>query len=111
MRYLPLDLLLTLCLATLATAVVGQGPCTLEFAPGDPVAGVDGPLATLLPWDPDGAGPLPMHVVAAGAFEVAGEIIGPNIAAYEPVSGQWLALGQGLPGLVRDVTKRPNGKP
>lgn len=50
-----------------------------------------------------------MHVVAAGAFEVAGEIIGPNIAAYEPVSGQWLALGQGLPGLVRDVTKRPNG--
>ncbi|MFT4511868.1 MAG: hypothetical protein ACI89X_000979 [Planctomycetota bacterium] len=109
MRFSPFGTLLTLCLITLPVIAVAQGPCTLEFAPGDPVAGVDGPITALLPWDPDGAGLLPMHVVATGSFEVAGGVVSPNIAAYEPVSGQWLAFGQGLPGLVRGITKRANG--
>ena len=98
--------LLSFALTAIAAA---QGPCTLEFTPGDAVAGVDGSVAALLPWDPDGAGPMPLHVVAAGDFRVAGDVISPNIAAYDPGSGEWLALGLGLPGLTRAVAQRPNG--
>ena len=57
-----------LALAPLAA----QSPCTWAYAPGDALAGTDGVVGSLTPWDPDGPGPLGELLVVAGEFRVAG---------------------------------------
>ena len=95
--------------AFLAAPAVAQPPCALAYVPGVALAGVDGAVSSLLPWDPDGPGPAPQLVVAAGSFRVAGSVVSPHIAAYEPVTRQWLAIGQGLPGPANATATWPNG--
>lgn len=45
-------------------------------------------------WDPDGAGPLPPRLVAAGYFTVAGGVAVKNVAKWDGVA--WSAMGDGL---------------
>ncbi|MFG0284010.1 MAG: GC-type dockerin domain-anchored protein [Phycisphaerales bacterium JB039] len=69
--------------------------------------GVDGPVRALVAWDPDGAGPAPDLVVAAGQFTQAGlsAATGPiavrAVAAWDGAG--WRALGDGLPGEPADL--------
>ena len=93
-----------LALAPLAA----QSPCTWAYAPGDALAGTDGVVGSLTPWDPDGPGPLGELLVVAGEFRVAGSAATFGLAAYDPITRQWSSIGTGLPR-VRSVAARPNG--
>ncbi len=44
--------------------------CALQWLPGDPVSMPRGSVRATVLWDPDGAGPLPVHLVVAGFFVV-----------------------------------------
>ena len=105
-RLHPFSLPLVAAIATCSPSAHAQ--CNFALAPGDAVAGADGPIHALAPWDPDGPGPAPMLLAVGGNFRTAGGAACSNIAAYEPVSRQWAAVGQGL-GTVRAITSRPNG--
>ncbi|MFY9344221.1 MAG: hypothetical protein WAT39_17145 [Planctomycetota bacterium] len=60
-------------------------------------------------WDRDGAGPQPALVVVAGDFTIAGSVYADRIAAFDPVTSTWSALGQGLGGQVLALQPLPNG--
>lgn len=49
-----------------------RSQCDLVALPGDPVARLVGDVEALTTWDPDGLGPLPQCLVAAGSAAVAG---------------------------------------
>ena len=80
--------------SVLAASVLA--PCAAQCGPswvdGYGFPGVAGTVAALVPWDPDGAGPLPEHVVAGGTFSHAGDVDARNVAAWNPVARSWLAL-------------------
>ena len=61
-------------------------------------------------WDPDGPGPLPPVVVVGGSFTVAGSVVANNIAAWNPATGQWSALGVGTNSTVRALSILPSGE-
>ena len=79
-------------------AANGQGPCDARWLPGSGPVGLDGSVAAMVNWDPDGSGPLPPVVVVGGAFSVAGRVVAGNIAIWNPAIGQWSGLGAGLRG-------------
>jgi hypothetical protein len=59
--------------------------------------GMDGwaeSISDVTSWDPDGPGPLPPRLVAAGYFTVAGGVTVKNIAQWDGVA--WSPLGAGL---------------
>lgn len=95
-------------LAVTLAPLAAQGACTWAYAPGDALAGTDAVVSALLPWDPDGPGPLGELLVVAGEFRVAGSVATAGIAAYDPFTRQWSAIGTGL-SRVRSVAARPNG--
>jgi trimeric autotransporter adhesin len=93
----------------LATGVACQ--CTNFWLPGMGVPGVEGRVDTMLPWDPDGAGPATPVLVVGGAFTAAGDKLTNGIATWDPVNGQWAALGSGLVfGEVSALLALPNGE-
>src|SRR5689334_7161244 len=102
------------CLACLVVMLWGvcsaAAQCTAAgWMPGDPVPGVDGTVYALTVWDPDGPGPRPPVVVAGGYFTVAGGVVANSIAAYDPATGQWSAMGSGVNNYVRALAVLPNG--
>ncbi len=112
----PWPIVLVLLSASLAKA---QLPCSLQWQPGFGVAGVTiagllpsgtGFVATMVPWDPDGAGPAPARIVVGGRFDVAGDQNDANIACYDPVQRRFLPLGGGLPMTVQSIVARANGQ-
>jgi hypothetical protein len=52
-------------------------------------------------WDPDGGGPQPTCLVAAGEFTLASDVIAFNIAYWDGTL--WRPLGNGLSGVVRTL--------
>src|SRR4030095_8157977 len=61
-------------------------------------------------WDPDGAGPMPPTLVVGGEFTIAGTALANRIAACDPVTGAWSALGSGMNGsFVYALATLPNG--
>ena len=60
--------------------------------------GMNGYVASLTTWDPDGAGPLPAQLVAGGAFTTAGGVTVNRIARWD--GSAWRTLGLGLDGAV-----------
>ena len=52
-------------------------------------------------WDPDGAGPMQPILAVGGQFSFAGTVSANRIAAYDPVTGAWSALGTGMDNDVR----------
>lgn len=96
-----------LALTALAPA---QPPCSLAVAPGHALAGADGVVSLCRPWDPDGPGPAPLLILAGGGFRVAGDVISPFLAAYEPGTRQWLGFNPSLPGACTAIATAPNGR-
>lgn len=72
--------------------------CTTQWLPGGGVSGVGGGVGAMAHWDPDGTGPLQSLLVVGGSFRVVGGVLATNIAAFDPASGSWSALGSGLDG-------------
>ncbi|HEU4419238.1 MAG TPA: hypothetical protein VFT55_09885, partial [Planctomycetota bacterium] len=101
-------LLFALVTSTVSENAAAQ--CSTQWLAGQGTAGTDGEgvRATTM-WDPDGAGPIQPVLVVGGNFQVAGSAVPNNIAAYDPVSNVWSALGSGMNGSVRAVTTLPNG--
>jgi hypothetical protein len=56
-------------------------------------AGMDQPVQALTTWDPDGAGPQPAQLIAAGQFLTAGGLTCNGIARWD---GAWHPIGAGL---------------
>lgn len=91
--------------------------CDGQWQHGDGFPGIAGALGNtrvlaILPWDPDGPGPETLKIVVAGKFTTAGSIFASNIAAYDPETATWSALGTGITGSgseVRGLAAAPDG--
>jgi trimeric autotransporter adhesin len=57
--------------------------------------GADNTVKCWTTWDPDGAGPQPALLVAGGAFHSVEGVPANYVAARDPVTGHWQALGGG----------------
>ena len=68
-------------------AAHASAQCTMPWLPGAALPGVDGPVAAMTPWDPDGPGPLPAVLAVGGTFAVAGSTPANRVAAWDPVAG------------------------
>lgn len=60
-------------------------------------------------WDPDGPGPLGERYVVGGDFTQVGTAIATRVAAFDPVTGTWSALGAGCSARVRTLLALPDG--
>jgi hypothetical protein len=87
-----------LAAAAMAFAGHAMAQCPPQWVAGDGTAGIDGVGSALVQWDPDGAGPQTPKVVVGGRFAMAGRTPATNIAVYDPLTGDWSALGAGLYG-------------
>lgn len=96
-----------LLIALLCTSAKTQ--CSNEWLPTMATSGLGGPGYATTMWGPDGAGALPEHIVIGGAFASAGPVAANNIAAYDPISGTWSAIGAGINNAVRALTVAANG--
>jgi trimeric autotransporter adhesin len=68
--------------------------CTLATQPtGLGIPGTDSWVRCSVMWDPDGAGPLAHHLVLGGEIAVVGDTLAERIAAFDPATSQWRALG------------------
>ncbi|MBN8644974.1 MAG: hypothetical protein J0L61_06995 [Planctomycetes bacterium] len=59
-------------------------------------------VRAMIPWDPDGPGPLSASLVAGGSFSTAGGVSAGNIARWDGSS--WLAFGAGMNSAVYALT-------
>lgn len=66
-----------------ATCLTFASPaqCGLAVVPGDPLRPLRGDVEALTTWDPDGAGPLPSHLVAGGTFDAA-DVVGEHVVLW-----------------------------
>lgn len=80
------SLLLNLTLPILAQ------DCTL--LPGQPVLGTNSNVYATTTWDPDGSGPAPEILIAAGEFTAAGDVRCNYIARWN--NSVWRPLGSGM---------------
>ena len=100
----------TVVLFVLALAgwVPAQSECPLEwrYGPGQWLPGLGRMhslnVRAITTWDPDGDGPLPPLLVAAGLFDVAGDTLARNIATWD--GQQWRPLGTGTDDNVYALT-------
>jgi hypothetical protein len=103
----------TVSFATFVTMVLAAAPATAQCAPqflaGMGIPGVLGDVMATTMWDRDGAGPLPPLLVIGGAFTEVGTLRTNNIAAYDPATGDWSALGSGVDGSVSALAVAQNG--
>jgi hypothetical protein len=83
--------------------------CTPQWLSGPGVAGASAIVWDVTRWDPDGTGPLAPRVALGGDFATAGNVAANRIAAYDPATGGWSALGEGMNGVVNAVAALPNG--
>ncbi|MFN6192303.1 MAG: hypothetical protein ACK5BN_00580, partial [Planctomycetota bacterium] len=83
--------------------------CQPQWLPGDGLPGADGPVSSTAMWDPDGLGPLPPRLVVGGSFSVMGSVAANRIAAFDPATSTWSALGSGMNSNVLALAVLPNG--
>ena len=98
-------------LALVASSLSGvalHAQCALDWQPGQ-LPGADAAVDESMRWDPDGAGPLAPVIVCGGAFRAIGPLVARGVAAYDPLTQQWSALGGGVDGEVHDFAVLPNG--
>lgn len=70
--------------------------CAQQWLPNGVGPGLNGPGAVTR-WDPDGPGPLGERIVVSGLFSTAGGVAVQNIGSYDPGTGTWAQIGNGLP--------------
>lgn len=83
--------------------------CTTAWLPGAPLSGLDGPAYAATAWDPDGAGPLTPRWIVGGDLFVAANVRAERIAAFDPATGSWSPLGDGLNAQVRSLAVDSTG--
>lgn len=84
--------------------------CTTPWLPGDGQPGLNGAVAAIKLWDPDGSGSAPPLLVVGGSFTRAGTVPVNGIACYDPASGNWSAFGgSGMNGVVGRLAILANG--
>lgn len=92
-----------------AASAVGQ--CAPQWRQTTPaIPGTNGWVESTTWWDPDGAGPRGQVLVVAGSFTAAGTVPSFNIAAFDPATGSWSALGAGIGGFVHSLVVLPSGE-
>src|SRR4030095_10767796 len=99
-------------LVSLVTSAVSENAaaqCATQWLPGPGFPGTSSRVYATTMWDPDGAGPMQPILVVGGDFTIAGTVFANRIAAYDPVTGGWSALGSGTNGAVYALTTLPNG--
>src|SRR5688572_18080591 len=84
--------------------------CALAWVPSQGLVGSSDVLRAATTWDPDGAGPAAPRLVVGGYTTVVGGAIANGIAARDPGTGQWSALGAGTNGTVSALLALPNGE-
>ena len=102
-------LLALVMLAALWLAPAARSQCPNGWLEGETYPGTDLSVYAMTIWDPDGLGPLPSLLVMGGSFSRAGGVSAQRVAAYNPTSGTWTAVGDGLNGSVFALTSLPNG--
>lgn len=90
-----------------ANLLVAQ--CDLGWQSAGQFPGANSVAYTATLWDPDGIGPLSAVAVVGGNFTVIGDAVADRIAAYDPASDHWSAIGGGANGPVRAMLVLPNG--
>ncbi|MFY9342957.1 MAG: hypothetical protein WAT39_10740 [Planctomycetota bacterium] len=103
---------LGLLVAALCPVARVAAQCATQWLPGEGVPGTSGAIQATTMWDPDGPGPAQPLLVLGGSFLLAGSTPANNIAAYDPASGTWSALGSGTSGIAGNVmalATLPNG--
>ncbi len=101
--------LATFLLGTAIGAASASAQCTTAWLPGAPLSGLDGGAYAATAWDPDGAGPLASRWIVGGDFFVAVDARAERIAAFDPSTGAWSALGDGLNAQVRSLAVDSTG--
>src|SRR5678816_1136040 len=89
---------LALACALLAPSFA-RAQCDPQWQPGGGLQGIGGTVYATTVWDPDGAGPLPSMLVAAGQFQYAGTVAASNIAAWNGTA--WQSFGGTYGGSIR----------
>jgi hypothetical protein len=72
--------------------------CRPQWLPGDGLPGADNPVLATTRWDPDALGPRSPRLVVGGSFSVMGSVAANCIAAFDPATSAWSALGSGIGG-------------
>jgi trimeric autotransporter adhesin len=95
----------------LALAAAGRSQCTTTWLADGGIVGTNGFVSSVVPWDPDGAGPAPTVLVLGGDFTAAGNVAATDVATWDPASGAFGQLsGPGVPiGRVGVLAVTPNG--
>lgn len=95
-------------LALLVLPLAAQ--CANPWQPSYSVAGVVGTVRTITTWDPDGTGPATPVWVVGGEISFAGTVPAAGIATFDPATGAWAQLGNGLSGGVYALAVLANGE-
>src|SRR5262245_912443 len=87
----------SLLAAVFARAPLASAQCTPAISTFGGGAWSGSSPAAMIQWDPDGPGPLPTMLVAAGQFTQAGGVAVPRIAQWD--GAHWQALLPGFQGI------------
>ena len=97
-------------LAFLAAASGLAAQCANTWVAANRLRGTNGEVFASTPWDPDGAGPATELSIVGGSFTSAGDVNAAGIAAWDPATGAWSALGSGIGGgYVASLAVLPSG--
>src|SRR6185295_2394449 len=80
-------------LAGLGLLPTAHAQCPEGWQPGNWTPGTNGTVSALTMWDPDGSGPQAPRIIVGGNFTFVDSILASHIAAFDPATGQWSALG------------------
>ncbi len=111
---------LALCVAASETLAVAQFNCSdPQLTPFDasssrypgsiPLQFSSNVIRVIAPWDPDGPGPASSKFAVGGIFGLVGDAVASCIAAYDPETDHWSALGSGVNNSVMAIAQFDNG--
>ncbi len=111
----PLRRLSAFACAYAGLLTVGLAQCELQVKPPR-VAGANRHVLASTAWDPDGPGPATSRLVFGGYFSSIGTLATQSIAALNPTTWEWTAIGSGVvltfnpaETLVTALAALPNG--
>ncbi|MBL8886864.1 MAG: WD40 repeat domain-containing protein, partial [Phycisphaerales bacterium] len=98
------------CMALFApVSSVAMAQCDPHWLPGEGIRGLNGQVAALAQWDPDGPGPSPAVLLAGGSFSIAGDAFVSNLAAWDASTQSWYSVGGGTDGRIAAIATLPDG--
>lgn len=103
--FLRISVFVTIACSLLCNSLKAQ--CSLDWAPGTGIPGIDGEAKTIVEWDPDGNGPQKPITVVGGDFSLAGSTSLTRIATWDGQS--WAPLTLGLPAGIVSALANDDG--